>query len=611
MALPSIEQPYPLASGGELTYNPGISRRPWIFTRGSLVSRFFLVFLLAVAAPLVVVGIALTLGYRQFTLDLAVSRAAQALAPIAQGIDEEARRAALLTATLSTDGNFVESVVSLNDSRTQRAQYEVGARIDDRLSAFFNYTNKIGAVLLYLRDRPVFLHRNNGFLFDRALPEDEWFTAVVGAPDATLIMPDLDSYSLDRGPRPLLKIAVCPSRDALDRGFLAMVVAFRVPFLDEVAQSPAAGTEELLLVDSSRRVLLSGTPGLRGTTIDASLLTPSVFRRGGSTYVSTPASVASAGWTLISITDFSLLTRDVARLGQFALWLLLALVAGFAVYIEVFFRQVIHPVQTVTREMGRVEQGQWDVQAPTGGPAELARLGRSFNTMIAEVRRLTIERERQERERARLELEALRLQINPHFLTNTLNSIKMMAAISNAEPIRRMTAALMRVVSSSFRGGDSLAPIGEELDILEQYILIMRVRYADTFDLRIDVPDDLRGLRILRMLLQPLVENAIIHGLHGLERRGEITIRASHAPGGARDAIVLEVRDNGSGAAPEVFAAALAEPSGHHRGMTSIGLANVHRRIVLNHGDGFGLELASTPGSGTVALLRLPVIREA
>ena len=229
--------------------------------------------------------------------------------------------------------------------------------------------------------------------------------------------------------------------------------------------------------------------------------------------------------------------------------------------------------------------------------------------MITEVERLTSERQRHEQERARLELEALRLQINPHFLTNTLNSIKMMAQISNAEPIRRMTAALMRVVSSSFRGGDSLGPLGEELDLLDQYLLIMRVRYGDTFDVRIGVPEELRGLHVLRMLLQPLVENSILHGLQGLDRRGEIVIDASRVADSGTELLVLDVRDNGRGAPAAVLEAALAEPPEHHGGMTSIGLANVRRRIVLNHGSGFGIDLESTPGSGTTVRLRLPMIR--
>lgn len=556
--------------------------------------RFFIVFLLAIAVPLLVVVIAVTVGYRRFSLDLAKSRAAQALAPLAEGIDEEIRQAALLTATLSTDRTFVASAVRLNESRGAREQYEAGGRIDERLSAFFNYTNKTGAALLYLRDLPVFMHRNNGFLFDRPLPKGAWYQTIISAPDATVILADLDTYSLAPTPRPLLKVAVCPSRDSFSRGFEALVVAFRVPFLDRVVSTQGErGEEELLLIDGTRRIILSSSPGRLGTRIDESLLAPVVFKRDGSTYVGSPASIPSAGWMLVSITDFSRVTRDIEALGSLARWLLLAALIGFAAYIEVFFRQVIRPITAVIAQMRKVEQGDWEVRVPEAGLAELAQLGHSFNTMVAEVKALTAER-------ARLELEALRLQINPHFLTNTLNSIKMMAAISNAEPIRRMTAALMRVVSSSFRDRGSLAPVGEELQILEQYLLIMRVRYGDTFSASFDVPEDVRGLRVLRMLLQPLVENSILHGLQGIDRPGEIAIsgRVQQAEDGG-EALILEVRDNGCGMKGD-----------RDHGPSSIGLANVRRRIVLNHGPSFGLAIDSEIDRGTVARLRLPLIRD-
>jgi two-component system sensor histidine kinase YesM len=568
------------------------------------------VFLLTVAVPLVLVGVAVTLGYRQFSLQLATSRAAQSVTPLAQSIDEEVRRTSLLTATLSTDPEFVNMVVALNDSRYARQRYEVSASIDARLSRFFNYTNKTGAVLLYLRDGPVFLYRNNGLLFERPLLKTEWYDTVVNTPDATVTMNDLNSYSLSSTQRPLLKVAVCPSRQALARGFEAMVVAFRVPYLDQVAEGDESSGQELLLVDSSKKVILAAAQDLKGTDVDAARLSPGVFRLSGSTYVSSPASIPSADWTLVSITDFSLITRDIVRLARLAEGMLLVLLIAFAIYIQVFFQQVIRPIQSVITEMGRVERGEWNAAVPAEGPAEVAQLGRSFNTMIAEVSRLTAERERQERERARLELEALRLQISPHFLTNTLNSIKMMAGISNAEPIRRMTAALMRVVSSSFRGGGSLATLGEELEILDEYLLIMRVRYGDTFDVHVGVPEDLRGLRVLRMLLQPLVENAILHGLQGLDRRGEIAIRGFlENDGTGAETFHLEVRDNGKGAEPARVEQALAEPPAQHHGMTSIGLANIRSRIVLNHGDRFGLDLRTEPGKGTTVVLTLPAIR--
>jgi two-component system sensor histidine kinase YesM len=437
-----------------------------------------------------------------------------------------------------------------------------------------------------------------------------WFQTVTGQPNATLILDDLDSYSLLPSRRPLLKVAVCPSPAALANGFEALVVAFRVSFLDTIADYEfAASNEELILVDPHARVILSSSSTRMGTTLEPALLKPAILRRGGITFLVSQAAIPSAGWTLVGITNYSRVARDIDVFAQIARGVLLVLIVLFSVYIEVFFRQVIRPIATVTREMGNVEKGNWEAAVPETGVNEIARLARGFNTMVSEIRRLTEEREQQERERARLELEALRLQISPHFLTNTLNSIRMMAAVSNAEPIRRMTAALMRVVSSSFRGDDRLAPLGEELDTLEQYILIMRMRFGDTFDVSTEIPPEMRGVRVLRMLLQPLVENSILHGLQGLDRRGRIVISGNEERiPEMTDVVVLEVRDNGHGMSEATAAAALNGAPQRHGGMTTIGLYNVHRRVVLNHGNGFGLVVTSEPGVFTSVKLRLPRI---
>ncbi len=585
-------------------------RRPHILTRNSLVRRFFLAFLLVIAVPVLVLGIGVTVAYRRFSLDLAAGRIGQTLSQMTLGIDEEVRRTTLLTATLSTDARFAGDVERFAASRTPRQTYDASQRMEERLAAFFNYSNKIGAVALYLRGQPVFLYRNNWLIFERPMPRGPWFDEVTALPNFTVVLDDFDNYSLHPGARLTFKVAVCPSAGARARGFEALVVAFQAPFLDTISEYEyAAQNEELILVDEHARVILSSTPGRLGTTLDGSLLKPSVLRRGGTTYLVSQSAVPSARWTLVGVTNYSRVSQDIERFAGAARWVLLGLLLLFSFYIEMFFRQVIRPIQGVIREMGQVEKGNWEAAVRESGVAELSQLVRSFNAMVGEVRSLTDERERQERERARLEMEALRLQINPHFLTNTLNSIRMMAAMSNAEPIRRMTAALMRVVSSSFRGDGSLAPLGEELDTLEQYLLIMRVRYGDTFQVVIDVPVPLQGLRVLRMLLQPLVENSILHGLQGLDRRGEITITGREertAAGG--DTVILEVRDNGHGMSADAVAEALAEPPGTHRGMTTIGLHNVHRRVVLNHGPGFGLEVHSQPGAWTIARLRLPRI---
>ena len=182
-------------------------RRPGILTRNSLVQRFFLVFLLVIAVPVVVLGIAVTVGYRKFSLDLASGRINQALSRLSESIDEEVRRTTLLTATLSTDKRFSAAGERFAQSTTPKESYETSQLIEDRLSSFLNYTNKVGAVALYMRGLPVVLYRNNGQLFERPMTRGAWFQAATAQPDSTVILDlALKAFYPMKPPFPLMHI---------------------------------------------------------------------------------------------------------------------------------------------------------------------------------------------------------------------------------------------------------------------------------------------------------------------------------------------------------------------------------------------------------------------
>jgi two-component system sensor histidine kinase YesM len=238
--------------------------------------------------------------------------------------------------------------------------------------------------------------------------------------------------------------------------------------------------------------------------------------------------------------------------------------------------------------------------------AELAELGRAFNSMIGEVHRLTREKEQKERERSRLEMEALRLRINPHFLTNTLSSIRLMAGMSKADSIVQMTGALMKVLNDCFRNEGGLTTVAQELEVLENYVLIMKVRYGDSFEVVYDVDPAVRELPVLRMILQPLVENSILHGLNGLGRKGEIRIRGGVVEG----KLILQVADNGRGMSKQRAQEALAVERQEHDGFIRVGLRSVDSRIRLTHGEPYGLRIESREDAYTRVTLCLPVLQD-
>jgi two-component system sensor histidine kinase YesM len=223
-------------------------------------------------------------------------------------------------------------------------------------------------------------------------------------------------------------------------------------------------------------------------------------------------------------------------------------------------------------------------------------------------------------------MEALRFQINPHFISNTLNSIRLIARAAKADAIGDMTQGLMRILADSYSGSGPFTDLAHEMGNLESYIGIMKVRFGGSFDVDYRLEEGTHGCLVLKMILQPIVENGILHGISASGRRGAILLRArlEEAPGlpepplpepgiaacpGRR--LVLEVRDNGVGMDAAKIAALFDHPPdspGREGSLHRIGLANVMQRIRLNFGDPFGLFVESEPGQYTVVRFHLPVI---
>jgi len=299
--------------------------------------------------------------------------------------------------------------------------------------------------------------------------------------------------------------------------------------------------------------------------------------------------------------------RKLVRRERLPLYVsLMIIVVGFIAYSFVFFRGTVSPLHALSQRMGEVEEGQFDVSVPADGPREIASLATSFNRMVRRISVLTRETEQTERARADAELEALQYQINPHFVSNTLNSIRLMAHGSGATSIARMTGSLMRIVSDSLRAGEREVTLRRELENLEHYGFIMKVRFGESFSLVFDVPEAHLEYTLLKMLIQPIVENAVVHGVKENQGHGEILVASEST----EEAFLLRVADDGGGMDPSTV---LSDDDGSTlvRRDRSIGLRNVDRRISLHYGEPHGLRVESAPGEGTTVTLHLPPLRGA
>ena len=199
-------------------------------------------------------------------------------------------------------------------------------------------------------------------------------------------------------------------------------------------------------------------------------------------------------------------------------------------------------------------------------------------------------------------MDLLQSQVNPHFLYNTLNSVYWMAVVQKNTGIEKMVKSLVNLLKNISKGVSDKIPLSEELALLDDYVSIQSIRYMGAFEYRCRVPEELLQYRIIKFTLQPLVENAIFHGVAPKGSFGVITVDAFEEA----DFLVLTITDDGVGMTQERAAALLASGERVAQGsMTGIGLGNVNRRLKLAYGKGAGLAIESVPGEYTKVSVRI------
>lgn len=241
---------------------------------------------------------------------------------------------------------------------------------------------------------------------------------------------------------------------------------------------------------------------------------------------------------------------------------------------------------------------------------EITELGMSFNIMIGKIKELLDAKIKEQENLKKAELRALQAQINPHFLYNTLDTIIWMAESKKTDRVVEMVTALSNFFRISLSKGMDWITIGEEVERINSYLTIQKMRYHDILDFKIEVDESISENTILKLMLQPLVENALYHGIKNKRQGGTITIRIRRK---GVDEVLIEVEDDGIGFTPEKLVqlrAELEDDAGDMKLESGFGIGNVNKRIRLYYGKPYGLSVQSEYSTGTLVTLVIPAKME-
>lgn len=278
----------------------------------------------------------------------------------------------------------------------------------------------------------------------------------------------------------------------------------------------------------------------------------------------------------------------------------------------IFFlnRIIMDPIRKVSSKISRISDGDFSKDPAIEWDHELGQVGRGINSMSENIMTLLDKKVSDEKQKKDLEYQILQSQINPHFLYNTLNSIKWMATIQNANGIADMTTALARLLKNVSKGTASFITLKEELDLVKDYFLIQQYRYGGsvTIDYQIE-SEDLYQCRIHRFSLQPIIENALFHGIEPAKTTGHIIVSAQTELEEDKKILKIDITDNGIGMTQEMINKVMQNDTdgvNNTEFFRHIGISNVNKRIQHDFGPEYGITITSEPLEFTTMSIRIP-----
>lgn len=392
-----------------------------------------------------------------------------------------------------------------------------------------------------------------------------------------------------------------------------MSIDVELELLERICSDIRLGkTGYVTLVDQNGRIIFHPQKDLIGKSVGLLLGNPlgETWRTGYYTHgnrVIMGKTFTPANWSIIGISNRSELIADMMKVATISLALIAGSIVAVILVALLLAGFLTKPIKELQHSM-RAAAEDLNTIVTVRTDDEIGQLGRSFNQMLARIRELMDQSVQEQKKLRRTEMRALQEQIKPHFIYNTLEVIIGLLETNKNDDVISMVEALGAFFRISLSHGQEFISVKEEVEHVRNYLYIQRFRHGDKYDYRLEVEEGITQRKTLKLLLQPLVENAIYHGVREMERAGGLITVRGYA---VEETICFEVIDNGKGMPAEL----VEEINDYLQGTNSpdqekhcFGLRNVNERIVLAFGKEYGLRVASELGKGTTVFVRLPLI---
>lgn len=317
------------------------------------------------------------------------------------------------------------------------------------------------------------------------------------------------------------------------------------------------------------------------------------------------APIEGTDWYVVSTIPYSYLNSESKKIGINILLLSLACLVLAVILSYVFSRSISMPLKKLIISMNEAKKGNLSISIKDDSKDEIGEVTQNFNIMLDKVKQLMDDVKYKERQKRDAELKALQAQINPHFLSNALNTVKWLAGLQNADNIESIITSLINLLHANMGKGNTLISIREELEYIEDYVNLQEYRYFNKFKVNYEIEERILNYKIPKFTLQPIVENSLIHGIGPMEGQGIVVIKGFMYD----NTIKITVTDNGVGIPEDKLANILTREGNNDKSSFSgIGIFNVNERIKMYFGEEYGLDIQSVENLFTTVEITIPIV---
>ena len=583
----------------------------------NIFSRLLIMFIFATMLPIIIYGILLYNKSSKIIQEGISTSLESMLIQISSNIDEKIEKVRNDSIEISYMDEIQDILINYRQY-TERMKYNTKAMITERMSSKYVFDNIVSEITLYtLNGDAVNVYGSDAFrlnlkpdVLEKLLQEsyESNGRAIFKAMNETYEQRIATGVTMERKHIVLSK-AIKKKVDGHIIGYMLMTMDERKiqNIYKELSNNLSA---EMYVLDNNQIVV---------STTEQSVKVGDVFtnhsiidRIGDERYLLKTdkgnrfvfSSSINNNWVMVSVVPSTYLRSDSEPIMQNFIYVgIFGIAFGILITVIVSY-SIISPINRTIAGIKAFESGRMDTRLQEDGNDEVTILAKQFNRMAMEISRLLENIRKAERQKRKLEIQALQAQINPHFLANTLNMISLIARMKNELSFVTLVNAIIELLRGSMKNDDNLHTVSEEIELLKNYITIQDYRLMSKFDVSFQIDASIEHYYMPKFVLQPIVENAIVHGIEPSNRRGLIEIRGYTN----NRNMIFEITDNGVGIDPSQFTRIMQHKENKGRGrFTGIGIGNVNSRIKLLFGNQYGVDMRSEKNEFTTITIQLPI----